>query len=69
MPTYTCFARNWWKYERDSSGKKIKVPHPGRKTKLASFTSGEAARDYCNKWNNSNDPGPLSRKAEFTSNY
>ena len=69
MSTYICFARTWWKYEHDSTGKKIKVPHMGRRTQLATFSTIEAARDYCTKWNNSNDPGPLSRKAEFTSNY
>jgi hypothetical protein len=69
MAIYTCFARSWWKYERDSSGKKKKVPHLGRRTQLATFTTAEAARNYCTNWNNSNDPGPLSRKAEFTANY
>lgn len=69
MATYTCFARTWWKFERDSSGKKIKVPHLGRKTKLASFSTEEEARKYCEKWNNSNNPGELSRKAEFSANY
>lgn len=69
MATYTCFARTWWKFERDIRGNKKKVPHLGRRTQLATFTNIEEARNYCEKWNNSNDPGPLSRKAEFTSNY
>lgn len=69
MAIYTCFARTWWKYERNSIGKKTKVPHPGRRTVLARFSNIEEARNYCNNWNNANNPGPLSRKAEYTSNY
>lgn len=69
MATYTCFTRNWWKWEY-KNGKKELVPNAGaRKTKLHTFSSEEKAREYCEEWNNTHNPGPLSRKCEYTSDY
>lgn len=69
MATYTCFTRNWYKYEY-KNGKKIIVPDArARKTQLQSFNSEEKARQYCEDWNNTHNPGPLSRKCEYTSDY
>lgn len=72
MATYTCFTRNWWRWEY-KNGKKEKVPDGGaRRTVQAVFTGTDAlekARAYCEQWNNSHNPGPLSRKCEFTSNF
>lgn len=69
MAKYTCFTRNWWKWDYQN-GKKIKVPDPqARKTQLQSFSSEEKARQYCEEWNNTHKPGPLSRKCEYTSDY
>jgi hypothetical protein len=70
MPTYKVFVRNWYKYERVSKGKREIVPNPtARKTVIATVYSEAEARDRCRKFNEANDPGPLSRKAEYTSNY
>jgi hypothetical protein len=69
MATYTCFTRRWWRWEV-KNGQKTKVPDPGaRRTKMQTFNSEEQAREYCDKWNAANKPGPLSRKCEYTSNY
>lgn len=69
MATYTCFTRNWYKYEYQN-GKKIIVPDArARKTRLQSFNCEEKARQYCEDWNNTHNPGPLSRKCEYTSGY
>jgi hypothetical protein len=70
MPTYKVFVRNWYKYAPDGAGKRKLVPHPtARKTVIAIVYSEAEARERCNNFNNSHDPGPLSRKAEYTSNY
>jgi len=59
---YTVFVRNWWKIV---NGKK--VPNQGaRKTVLRVGLTREEAYNFCQHYNDNNDPGPLSRKAEFT---
>ena len=58
---YHVFVRNWYRRE----GKAI-VPGPGRKTTLAHNVSWSTARAICAEYNDSHDPGRLSRKAEFT---
>lgn len=69
MATYTCFTRNWYKWDY-KDGKKIKVPYPqARKTAQQSFKTEEEARKYCEDWNSRHNPGPLSRKCEYTSDY
>lgn len=69
MATYTCFVRNWYKWEYKGNVK-TKVPDPtARRTVLQPFNNEESARDYCQKWNDTHKPGPLSRKCEYTSNY
>lgn len=61
------FVRNWWKWETNSLGMKKKVPNPtARKTTLCHVNTVEEARKICEEWNRNNNPGPLSRKAEFT---
>jgi hypothetical protein len=70
MPTYKVFVRNWYKYETVAKGKRVIVPNPtARKTVIATVHSESEARDRCRKYNEANAPGPLSRKAEYTSNY
>lgn len=73
---FTIFVRNWYKYETDhnyhSYGKPKKrlVPNPrARRTIIAYRDTEEQAREYCQDYNNTHKPGPLSRKAEYTSNF
>lgn len=62
---YTVFTRNWWRKEGDRL-----VPDPSaRKTVLRRNLTKDEARGLCEEWNNTHNPGKLSRKAEFTSNY
>ena len=61
---YAIFTRNWWRYNSDwPDGKE---PHIGRKKIIGYAETIEKARGICDEWNKNNDPGPLSRKAEFT---
>lgn len=73
---FTIFVRNWYKYETmwdNRTGKKIGkriVPNPrARRTVIATRNTEQEARDYCQEYNNTHKPGPLSRKAEYTSNF
>ena len=60
--SYRVFVRDWWRYENGR-----KVPNPGaRKTTLARVDTYEEARELCEEYNRMHEPGPLSRKAEFT---
>lgn len=63
---YTVFIRNWWK--RNPAFPRGLEPDPlARKTTLRRGLTEEEARQYCNEWNATHEPGRLSRKAEFTS--
>lgn len=62
---YQVFVRNWWK----SDGKGGLIPGPGRKTILGYVNSEQDARSACKEYNDTHEPGPLSRKAEYTSKY
>lgn len=69
---YTCFVRNWYKWEISGgifATKKLVPHHNARRTKMAEFKTEQEARDYCTKYNNTHKPGPLSRKCEYTSNF
>lgn len=61
-PTYWVFVRDWWRIENGQ-----RVPYPGapRET-LADGVSYTEARELCAEYNRDNEPGELSRKAEFT---
>jgi len=67
----TVFTRNWWRYDRDqATGRRVKVPDcSAHKTIIAIVPSVDEARKMCEQWNKANKPGPLGRKAEFTSNF
>lgn len=66
---YTIFVRNWYKYAT-KNGKRVIVPNPNaRREKIGTSQTIEGARKQCEAWNSTHTPGPLSRKAEFTSNY
>jgi len=57
------FTRTWWK--KNPSWPNGLEPHKGRKHTLAQVHSEEEARSICEEWNNTHDPGKLSRMAEF----
>lgn len=76
---YTCFVRNWYKWETiakwgsgvigNTRAKRL-VPNPGaRRTVMIRVNTEQEARDYCQKYNDTHKPGPLSRKCEYTSNF
>lgn len=58
----TVFVRNWWKIEKNQL-----IPHLGRKTFLAYNVTESEACEICKEYNNTHNPGKLSRKAEYTS--
>lgn len=60
---YNVFIRNWW--VKDAQGNLR--PKPGKKKTIRRGVSLEEARRICGDYNRNNDPGPLSRKAEFES--
>ena len=64
QPTYSVFVRDWWHYS--PSGKLEAGGWSERETLAEGITLAEA-RELCREYNESHDPGPLSRKAEFES--
>lgn len=62
---YDVFVRDWWRYEDTKyTGRRI-VPGPGEKTYIAYGLTLAEARRACKEYNNTHEPGELSRKAEF----
>lgn len=60
---YRVFTRTWWtKNPKWPNGRE---PKAGRKYTLGFVYTIEEARRWCRNWNETHDPGPLSRKAEF----
>ena len=61
---YRVFTRIWWRMENGQrvpgAGKRSYRGHPDRLT-------FDEARSYCQRWNETHNPGQLSRKAEFES--
>lgn len=63
--SFRVFVRNWWRWERTATGRRL-VPDPGaRKTTLARGCTEEEARAMCEAHAAKHRPGPLSRKAEY----
>lgn len=60
---YRVFTRTW--YKRNPQWPGGLEPHPGRKYILQYFTTRDQAYEYAAEWNKENEPGKLSRKAEF----
>ena len=60
---YDVFNRTWW--IRNANWPGGREPGAGRKTYMARNVSWEEARAICKKYNDTHDPGFLSRKAEF----
>ena len=63
MPTIHVFVRTWWRENPEFPGGL--EPHPGRKNTLVYVQSEQVARDICKDYNDNNEPGRLSRKAEY----
>jgi hypothetical protein len=61
--SYHVFARNFWKRNPEWPGGR--EPHLGRKTTLCYVQTEAEARRACMEYNADNDPGFLSRKAEY----
>ena len=65
MNKYKIFTRNWWRKEKGQL-----VPDPGARWKTLGYAATEEeARAMCKEYNDNHNPGELSRKAEYTSNY
>lgn len=62
---YQIFIRNWW--IKNSSWPDGLEPGPGPKTNVKMVDTIEEARAFCEKYNETHEPGKYSRKAEFES--
>jgi len=62
---YNVFHRTWWK--NNESWPNGLEPHAGRKTHITNVGTQEEARQACKEYNDTHNPGRLSRKAEFES--
>lgn len=71
--SYRVFVRNWWRWQWHPQGDGYRqkgnhclTPDPGaRKTTLARGCTEEEARAICQRYAETHNPGPLSRKAEY----
>ena len=66
--TYRVFVRNWWKRNPDWPNGLEPNPRARKTTIAARVATEEEARAICKRWNETHDPGRLSRKAEYTEN-
>jgi hypothetical protein len=67
--TYCVFTRTWWKEATSAGWPNNLEPQAGTRSYRGhpkGLTYSEA-REYCQDWNDSHDPGRYSRKAEFES--
>lgn len=61
---YRVFVRNWWRRNPNRIGGV--EPHAGRKTTLRRRVKTEAdAQAICRQYNETHEPGWMSRKAEY----
>jgi len=61
---YKVFVRNWWK--KNSKCPSGREPDSNaRKMILGYMSSEKEARDFCKEYNETHEPGYLSRKAEY----
>lgn len=62
---YRVFVRNWWK-RNPSWPNGLEPDGNAKKTYISNHVDTEEyARQICREYNESHDPGPLSRKAEY----
>ena len=64
MKPYVVFHRTWWK--KNPSWPDGREPDVGFPTVIGRASTEDEAMDMCKEWNDSHDPGFLSRKAEYT---
>lgn len=67
--TYSVFVRDWWRPAEKHDGKwpDNRVPYAGApKETIAEDCTYEEAREIAQEYNATHEPGPMSRKAEFT---
>ena len=62
---YQTFTRTWWKHNPSWPGGR--EPGAGRKTLWGLYGTENEARKACREYNESHDPGFLSRKMEYQS--
>jgi hypothetical protein len=62
MTQYRTFIRTWYKRVNGQL-----VPHAGRKKIIDTGLTYDEARRACKNYNDTNNPGPLSKKMEFES--
>ena len=64
--SYKVFVRNWWRHKDNQPG--VLEPDPGATKRHICVAESESdARSICKEYNDSHDPGELSRMAEYTS--
>jgi hypothetical protein len=62
--SFTVFVRNWWK-ENPSWPNGLEPDSTAEKTVLAFNLTESDARAMCKEYNDTHEPGRLSRKAEY----
>lgn len=60
---YDVFVRTWWK--ENPSWPNGLEPCPGERRYIARGVTYERARELCDEYNETHEPGRLSKKAEF----
>ena len=60
---YKVFIRNWWRME---NGKRVPNPCARKTVYFSNINTEEEAREICQEYNATHNPGKLSRKAEYT---
>jgi hypothetical protein len=62
---YQIFTRTWWK--KNPKYPNGLEPSPGRKYTIGYANTEEEAREICERYNSTYNPGRLSKKAEYES--
>jgi hypothetical protein len=63
---FAVFVRNWWRKNDAWPGGREPDPTAPKHYLARNIASEEEARSMCKEYNATHDPGPLSRKAEYT---
>ena len=61
---FRVFTRTWW--TKDPTWPNGLRPEAGRATTIGYADTEREARIMCNGWNADHEPGPYSRRAEYT---
>ena len=61
--SYRAFHRTWWR--RNPAYPGGREPGAGRKTTIATHLTEDEAQRVCRQYNETHNPGFLSRKAEY----